>query len=137
MFKKITILVFSGFLLINICGCVALLAGVTGGVGTAVWLSGKLSQEFHASYEQTTNAAKSALESLRLKIIKETKEGNTTQLKSAYTDGKEIWIDIRRITDNSTKVEVRVGGIKSDKTAASNILGAIQRYLPQSRPDLG
>jgi hypothetical protein len=129
VFKKITVFVLSGLLLLNIYGCVALLAGATGGVGTAVWLSGKLSQEFHSSYEQTTDAAKAALQSLKLETTKETKEGNITQLKSVYTNGKEIWIDIRKVTDNSTRVDVRVGGVKSDEAAADKILKTMQRYL--------
>lgn len=129
MFKKLTVFVFSGLLLLNMCGCVALLAGATGGLGTAAWLSGKLSQEFHSSYEQTTDATKAALQSLGLKTTKETKDQNITQLKSVYTDGKEIWIDIRKVTDNSTKVEIRVGGLKTDKASADKILKTIQRYL--------
>ena len=129
MFKKITVFVFSGLLLLNIYGCIALLAGATGGAGTAVWLSGKLSQEFHSSYEQTTNATKAALGLLKLDITKETKDGNITQLKSTYTNGKEIWIDIRKVTDNSTRVEVRVGGVKPDKAAADKILKTIPIYL--------
>lgn len=129
MFKKITVFIFSGLLLLNMYGCFALLAGATGGVGTAVWLSGKLSQEFHYSYERTIEATKSALQSLKLEIIKETKVENITQLKSVYTDGKEIWVDIRKVADNSTRVDVRVGGVKSDKAAASKILETIQRYL--------
>jgi len=129
MFKKVIVFVFSGLLLLNMYGCVALLAGATGGVGTIAWLSGKLSQEFHYSYERTTDAAKTALHSLRLEIIKETKEEDVTQLKSEYTDGKDIWIDIRKITDNSTRVEVRVGGVKPDKVVADKILKTIQRYL--------
>ncbi|MCG2713601.1 MAG: DUF3568 domain-containing protein [Candidatus Omnitrophica bacterium] len=129
MFKNIAVFVFSGLLLLNMYGCFALLAGATGGVGTAAWLSGKSSQEFYASYERTTDAAKAALHSLRLEVTKETKEENVTQLKSEYTDGKDIWIDIRKVTDNSTKVEVRVGGVKPDKVAADRILKTIQRYL--------
>jgi galactitol-specific phosphotransferase system IIB component len=130
MFKKVAIFVFSGLLLLNIYGCFALLAGATGGVGTAAWLSGKVSQEFQSSYAQTTDATKAAMRSLRLKTTKETKEEDITQIKSEYTDGKDIWIDIRKITDNSTKVEVRVGGIKSDKAIADKILETIQKYLP-------
>ena len=129
MFKKFTVFFLWAALLLNICGCVALLVGATGGVGTAVWLSGKLSQEFYSPYEQTTHAVENALQALNLKIIKETKAGNITQLKSEYTDGKDIWIDIRKITDSSTRVEVRVGGVKSDKVNAAKILETIQKYL--------
>jgi len=129
MFEKIAVFVFSAALLLNIYGCVPLLAGAAGGAGTGAWLSGKLSQEFHSPYERTIDATKKALKSLKLEITKETKDANITQLKSIYLDGKETWVDIRKISDNSTKVEVRVGGVQPDKEAAGTILKAIQRYL--------
>ena len=129
MLKKIGVIVFAGLLSINMCGCLLLLAGGVGGAGTAVWLSGKLTQEVKASYEQTVNAAVNALKSLDLEITKEAKEANVTQIKSRYSDGKEIWIDVRKITENSSKIEVRVGGVSSDKAAADKILKRIQKYL--------
>lgn len=129
MFKKITVFVFSGLLLLNMCGCVAVLAGTAGGAGTSVWLAGKLSQEFNASYDQTTSAARKALQSLKLEVAKEVRADDVTQFKSKYTDGKEIWIDVRRITETSTKVEVRVGAVNPDKEAADKILKKIQKYL--------
>ncbi|MDD5130349.1 MAG: DUF3568 family protein [Candidatus Omnitrophica bacterium] len=129
MFKKIAVFVFSLALLLNIYGCVALLAGAAAGTGTAVWLSGKLTQQFNASYEQTISAAERALNSLNLEMTRKVKEVNITQLKSQYSDGKEIWIDIRRIANNSTKVEIRVGVVNSDRVAADKILKAIQGYL--------
>jgi hypothetical protein len=48
---------------------------------------------------------------------------------SKYTDGKTIWIDVRRISDRSSKVEVRVGAVEGDKEAADKIIKRIQRYL--------
>ena len=129
MTRKIALFIIFVFLLFNIYGCFVLFAGAAAGTGTAAWLSGKLTQEFHAPYERTINAAKAALDSLRLKITKESKEENVAQLRSEYTDGKEIWIDIRKITQDSTKVEVRVGAISPDKQAADKILKRIQRYL--------
>jgi predicted phage tail protein len=129
MFKKVLVFVFSGILLLNIYGCVALLAGAAAGAGTKVWLSGKLTQEFNAPYERAINAAEEALRSLKLEVAKVVKEEDVTQIRSQYTDGKEIWIDIRKITDNSTKVEVRVGAVNSDKIAADKILKQIQVHL--------
>lgn len=129
MVKKIGLLIFSGILMLNLCGCFLFVAGVAGGAGTAVWLSGKLAQEFHASYHATKDATKSALQSLNLPIVKETAEEEMTQIKSSYTDGREMWIDIHRVTDESTKVEVRVGGVSSDKEAASIVLKKIGSFL--------
>jgi hypothetical protein len=129
MLKQFSVFIFSALLLLNIYGCAALVAGAAGGAGTSIWLSGKLTQQFNASYERTINAAKKALKSLKLEITKETKAENITQLKSKYSDGKEIWIDIRRVTDNSTKVEVRVGAVNPDKEASDRILKKTRRYL--------
>lgn len=129
MLKKLTAFVFSGFLLLNIYGCFALVAGAVGGAGTAVWLSGKLTQQFNAPYDKTVHAAESALRSLNLEIAKEAKEENVTTFRSHYADGKEIWIDVRRITETSTKVEVRVGAVSSNKEASTKILKRIKEYL--------
>jgi len=127
--KRVLSVVAVAILLMGMYGCVALLAGGAAGAGTAVWLSDKLTQQFNASYERTIRATENALDSLKLGIKKQAKEENVTQFRSEYTDGKEIWIDIRKITDTSTKVEVRVGVISPDKTAAEKILSRIKRYL--------
>jgi hypothetical protein len=129
MLTRVMYMVFSGMLMLNLCGCFALFAGVAGGAGTAVWLSGKLTQEFHATYPTTVDATKAALQSLNLQVIKESQEDNITQIKATYTDGKEMWIDIHRVSDVSTKVEVRVGALSPDKAAAGLVLKKIQSFL--------
>lgn len=129
MFKGLAGFVFSLFLLVNISGCFWLVAGAAGGAGTAVWLGGKLTREVNVSYDRAVNAAKSALKSLSLEIKKETKEADVAQFRSVYTDGKEIWVDVHRTTDTSSKIEVRVGAINGDKAAAEKILKRIERYL--------
>lgn len=127
--RKIMHFIAIGAILMNIYGCVALLAGTAAGAGTAAWLSGKLTQEFNASYDRTINAAERALKSLNLEVTKISKTEDVAQVRSQYTDGKEIWIDIRKVTDSSTKVEVRVGAVKADTEASTKILKRIQTYL--------
>lgn len=129
MRKKILVLILASFLLMNVCGCVAILAGTAGSVGTAAWLSGKLTQDVDASFERTQKAAKSALESLKLTVEKETIEKNSGQIISKYSDGKNIWIDIHRLTPKRSKVEIRVGVVSPDKEAADKILKTIMKYL--------
>ncbi len=130
MIKKMIYMIFSGMLMLNLGGCFPLIAGVAvGGAGTAVWLSGKLTQEFHASYKATIDATKLALQSLNLKVVSEKGDTRVTQFRAYYSDGNEMWIDIDRIDDNSTKVEVRVGGVKPNKEADSVVLQKIQSYL--------
>ena len=129
MFKKITALVFCVLLLVNVYGCIALLAGAAGGAGTAAWLSGKLSQDVNAPFDRAIKAVKSALKSFGMEVTKETKEHSVAQIMSKYADGRTVWIDIRRITEASSKIEVRVGAIGGDKEASDKILKKISRYL--------
>lgn len=126
--KRIMMLLVACFFLLNIYGCWLIVAGAAGGSGTAAWLSGKLSQRVNASYDRTINAVKSALKSLKMEVSKESKSKSVTQIKSIYSDGREIWIDIRPISESTTKVEVRVG-VLGDKTASDKILKEIAGRL--------
>jgi len=126
--KKIIVFIVVSFMLVNIYGCLALAAGAAAGAGTKGWLDGKSTQNVKASYERAIEAVKKALKSLELKVTKEIKTANVTQIKSKYTDGREIWIDLHPVTESSTDIEVRVG-IRGDKEAAENILSRINRYL--------
>ena len=129
MAKKIMGLFLSVFLLLNISGCIALLAGAAaGGIGAATWLSGKLSQEVNGSFEESLNAAKSALKALKLNIVKETVKDDVAQLMSNYTDGRAIWIDIHRVSLLVSRIEIRVGAA-GDKDAARKIMNKILSYL--------
>lgn len=132
MFKKLTVFVSSVIFLVNICGCVALLAGgVAGGAGAAVWLSGKLIQNVDASLDQAAKAAKDYLQSRNLEIL--TKETISTghavaQIRSRDASGEKIRIDIHKITEIRSRLEVRVGTVQSNKEAADRILkGIIER----------
>ena len=128
MIRKLIGLFFSFILLVNMCGCIAILAGAAAGTGTAAWLSGKLSQEVNASFEESLRATKSALSSLKLNLTKETVKEGLAQVMSNYTDGKAIWIDINRVSKTVSRIEVRVG-VTGDKEAAHKILERIKRYL--------
>jgi hypothetical protein len=128
MFKRFLSLMFYAYLLVSCCGCFALMAGAAGGAGTAVWLSGKLSQEENVSFEKAINASKKALTALNFEVDKETIKGDIAQIMSNYSDGRTIWIDIRRISADSCRIEVRVG-MSGDKDAAAEILKKIERYL--------
>jgi hypothetical protein len=129
MIKKLTGFVVAALFLMNIYGCFAVVAGAAGGAGTSAWLSGKLSQDVHAPFEKAVKASRSALESMKLEVTKETTKEDVAQIIGKYTDGKTIWIDIHRLTESSSKVEVRVGAVNGDKEASDKILKKIQKYL--------
>jgi predicted phage tail protein len=121
--KSITFITFIG-LSMTLCGCVTLVAGAIGGAGTAIWLSGKLTQEFNAPSDRAIHATHQALESLKLPITKETTNKDITQIMSKYTDGKTIWIDIKSTSQTTCRIEIRVGATGT-KEAESKILTQI------------
>lgn len=128
MRKKVLMMLLSGMMGVQLSGCVAILAGTTGGAGTAVWLSHKLVQEVDASFERSLKAARAALSSLKLDIKKETKKEDVAQLKSEYYDSKTVWVDIHKTDITKSRIEVRVG-IKGDEIAARKILDEIIKRL--------
>jgi hypothetical protein len=128
MRKRLLTLIISGCLLMNLYGCVALLAGAAGGAGTAAWLSGKLVQTVNAPYDKTVAAVKSALASMNLELTKETADKDVDQIRSLYTDGRKIWIDVHSINATSSKIEIRVGA-RGDKDASDLLFKKISSYL--------
>jgi len=132
MFKNMMVIIFLVLLTLNICGCVPLLVagGVAGGVGTQAWVSGKLVQDLDSPFENTVEAAESALGELNLGITRKVRKASVVQIKSKYIGGETIWIDIHRMSPSISRVAVRVGAV-SDQEAAAEILGKIKEYLSQ------
>ncbi len=128
VFKNIALLVCLSFFALHLTGCAAMVGAVAGGAGTSFWLSGKLSDEVNTPYERTIAATKKALSSLKMDIEKETRTDEVTQIISKHSDGSKVWIDIRPLTEKSSKIEVRVG-IKGDKAASEMILERIKKNL--------
>ncbi|MDD4899625.1 MAG: DUF3568 family protein [Candidatus Omnitrophica bacterium] len=126
--QKYVSLVLVVLLAIGLSGCVALLAGAAGGVGTATWLGGKLSEEVKVPFDRSIDGSKAALKSLNLEVIKFVKEDTVAQIRSKYSDGREIWIDVHKVSDTNSRIEVRVG-VTGDKEAARKILDRILRYI--------
>ena len=132
MIKNAFLLILCILFLFNIYGCAVVVAGAAGSAGTAAWLSGKMTRQVNASSKESLKAARAALKDLKLHITKETKAEDIIQIKSNYTDGRTIWIDIRTTSHSTTQIEVRVGAV-SDKKAAKTVLDKILSRLPKSR----
>ncbi|MFA5304905.1 MAG: DUF3568 family protein [Candidatus Omnitrophota bacterium] len=128
MIKRLFGLMFVTVLLLNFTGCVAVVAGAAGGAGTAFWLEGKIKEEVKAPIPKVVKATTSALKSMRLEITKTTVKDEVAQIKAEYTDKRVVWIDIKKLTQDSSQIEIRVG-MKGDKEASTKILERIKRYL--------
>jgi len=127
MLKKFAVFVVCVFMLSNLYGCFALLAAGAAGGGTAFWLSGKLADEVNASMERTTSAAESAMRALDISTPSRVVRGNVIQLRGEYPSGADVNIDIFRISDNKSKVEIRVG--IGDKDTSEKILSEIHKRI--------
>lgn len=128
MLRKISVFIISVFLVASLSGCATVLIAGAGGAGTAIWLSGKLSETVNAPYDRSIKAVKKALKSMNMPINKDTEKSDVTQIMSTYADGSETWIDIRPVTSSTTKIEIRVG-MRGDKDASSKIFKVIKKRL--------
>jgi len=128
MFKKIFLLIVLTIFSLSAGGCVALIAGAAGGAGTAYWLSEKLTQDVNVPYTRVVQAVHNALDSLNLKVTKETTTTTVTQIISKYNSGEKIWIDVKSTTQAATRISVRVG-VKGNKEAERKIMDKIGQYM--------
>ena len=101
---------------LNICGCIFLAAGAAG-AGTAKWLSEKVGEEIDAPKDKVAQAAKDAMKGMKLDVYKETKAPEVTQLLAKYSDGRQVWVDVRIVAANNSRVEVRVGWMNGEADA--------------------
>lgn len=128
MLKNIVGGIFVVFLALNVTGCALLVGATAGGAGTAFWLSGKLSDTVSAPYKTTIERAKTAYRSLKIEIEQETYRDDVTQLIGKHPDGRQVWVDVRPLTENTSKVEIRVG-MKGDRSESARILARIKSYI--------
>jgi hypothetical protein len=127
MKKKLAALAVSVFILTNLYGCFALLAGAAAGGGTAFWLSGKLTDHVNASYDRTVKATEKAMKDLCAGPMNKVYRDNVTQFRCEDNLGKNISVDVFRASESSTKLEIRVS--VDEREAAQRVLDHIKRYL--------
>lgn len=129
MIKKIGAIVTLILLVINLYGCAPILVGAAGGAGaTAAWQNRKLTRVESVTLEEAKEASLAALEELKLPVNRKSIEKDYIQIKSKYNKEKTIWIDLHHVSDEATKIEVRVGML-GDENASSDILNQILENL--------
>jgi len=114
-------------LLVSSAGCVFLIFGAMGAIGTATWLDGKISQDYNVPFDRMIESAKQGLASMKMDVSKETRKDTVCQLISSYFDGRMVWVDIRKISEKLSQVQVRVGAL-GDQHEARKVLARIRHY---------
>lgn len=116
MFKELLLIVSLTVSVINFSGCIFLAAGAAG-VGTATWLSDKVTQVVNSPIDKVTRSTRETLGDMKSTIFKETHAPDVTQILAKDTSGRQIWVDLRPVDANNTSISVRVGYANGEKDA--------------------
>ena len=109
-------------------GCALFVAGAIAGAGTAIFINGRLEEELIYPVQEVATATRLALEDMGLPILENEVDVQTAKIRSEYADGKKVWIDIKKQTDQSSHISVRVSTL-GDRTRSADILNRIMQKL--------
>ncbi|MDP2654650.1 MAG: DUF3568 family protein [Candidatus Omnitrophota bacterium] len=114
--------------LMSAAGCVPLILGAAAGAGGYAYVRGILVKQYEVPADQVHKAGLQGLKSLNLDIKYDKGDRLSAKIRSEFSDGKDIKIDINAITEKSAQMKIRVGMI-GDKLRSEMVLTAIEKYL--------
>ncbi len=115
------------FGIVSLSGC-AVLFGVAAGAGGVTWVKGKLVKVVNYPFEEVHPAAVRGLKDMNLPIIVDRSDALTGKVESKFSDGTNIWIDTKELTEHSTEVQIRVG-VLGDHERSRAIMDEIEANL--------
>ncbi len=112
------------------CGCAALLVGGGAAVGAGgyAYVRGELKSTQGASFDRMWNATQAAMKDLGYVASEETKDIFKGQLIARTAENKKISLHLKRLSDNSTEMRIRVG-IFGDEALSRLILEKTEKEL--------
>ncbi len=108
-------------------GC-ALLVGAAVGAGGVTWVKGKLVKVINEPYGEVHTATIEGLKALDLPIITDRQDQLVAKVESKFADGTNVWIDVKKQTEYSTQIQIRVG-VLGDQERSQKILSAVEDQL--------
>lgn len=118
-------------LLLSCSGCFALAVGGAAGAAGAVYVLGRLTDEVNHDVPVVHRAAERAMKDLGLQLSENKADKLSAHMESEFSDGTNVWIDMKSLAGQRTKLVIRVG-VTGDEVRARQINEAIKRYLPQT-----
>jgi hypothetical protein len=118
--KQIAILLS---LLLFLTGCAEVLligAGAGLGVGSYMYVDGRLAVEYPLTYEKAWNASNRALENKQISISESRNEDGEGVIKAVRKDGKTVSVKIKSNDSENTVIAIRVGTL-GDRNEARKI----------------
>ena len=126
--KQSACLIIIVFFCLSLSGCWFALGGATG-ASTAIYFKGRLQENIGRDLHTVHGATQQALNRLELPILKDEKQVSSVNLESNYPDGTHVWINLRYLSANTTRVTIRVG-LVGDESRSRQIWEEIRRQLP-------
>jgi Protein of unknown function (DUF3568) len=109
-------------------GCVVAVAGAAAGAGTVAWVEGKLVVTLGNSYDQVTRATDTAIAQLQFFKLSDERDALTTTVTVRTAEDKKVTVEVKRVADQLTKVEIRVGAF-GDKPVEQAVYDRIRANL--------
>lgn len=89
-------------------GCFLVAAGAAAGAGTVAYVRGELDATLDRNYEATVRA-NLAIQQLEFAKTSEAKDAISDVIKGRTGQDKRVEIDVTRLGDNLTRVQIRIG----------------------------
>jgi len=127
--RSLTALLLAGVLVLN-SGCWLLVVGAVGGAAAAgvAYTDGHLTTTLANNYDQVVAATNKAIDQLGFAKPEEVKDAMTDTLNTHTAKGDNVHIIITKISDTSTKVDIRIGTF-GDEAMSMNIFNKIKENL--------
>ena len=109
-------------------GCVAVVAGAAGAGSAVAYTTGELDAELPAGLGKTQNATREAVQGLGFALVSEKADALGAVFICRTALDKRVRIELARVGDGITKVEIRVG-VFGDETVSLGTLEKIRGNL--------
>lgn len=127
-FQTVLLLAVLSVSVVSFSGCFALLLGAAAGAGATAWANGDLEANLDVNVERAHSAAVKGLKRLELPVTTDLKDKHNAKVRSKYSDGKDVTVDIQAVTERTCRIKIRVG-VFGDQARSEAIMTSIKRYL--------
>ncbi len=109
-------------------GCAAVVVGAAAGAGTYAYVTGELKSTLDVPVAAAAKATRRGLEDLQFSGVEVKSDMLVGEGKAKMADDTKVTVSLKRITDSTTEIRVRVGLLGSEKKSIE-ILDAIRQRL--------
>lgn len=113
-------------------GCLALAVGAASGAAGVVYVMGKLKDELNHPVPVVHDATVAAMNDLGLKLSEDRVDTVSAHMESEFSDGPQVWIDLKSISDSRCRLTIRVG-LTGDEVRSRKIYDTIKQHLPPTQ----